>query len=45
VAFCNDLGIPVTRGSAMLSVLLAFGFIGGHVRQAGVDLGLWVEAP
>src|SRR3954467_10627611 len=28
VAFCSDLGIPVTRGSAMLSVLLAFGFIG-----------------
>jgi MFS family permease len=28
VAFCSDFGIPVTRGSAMLSVLLAFGFIG-----------------
>jgi MFS family permease len=28
VAFCSDLGIPVTRGSAMLSVLLAFGFMG-----------------
>src|SRR5215472_17744787 len=28
VAFCNDLGIPVTRGSAMLSALLAFGFMG-----------------
>src|SRR5215831_8122844 len=28
VAFCSDVGIPVTRGSAMLSVLLAFGFMG-----------------
>jgi MFS family permease len=28
VAFCSDIGIPLTRGSAMLSVLLAFGFIG-----------------
>jgi MFS family permease len=28
VAFCTDLGIPLTRGSAMLSVLLAFGFMG-----------------
>ena len=28
VAFCNDLGITVTRGSAMLSVLLAFAFMG-----------------
>src|SRR5215472_5935013 len=28
VAFCNDLGIPVARGSAMLSVMLAFGFMG-----------------
>lgn len=28
VAFCSDLGIPVTRGSVMLSVLLAFGFMG-----------------
>jgi predicted MFS family arabinose efflux permease len=28
VAFCSDLGIPVTRGSAVLAVLLAFGFIG-----------------
>ena len=36
VAFCSDVGISVTRGSAMLSVLLAFGFIG---RQ------LWVSSP
>ena len=28
VAFCNDLGIPVARGSTMLSVMLAFGFMG-----------------
>jgi len=28
VAFCSDIGIPVTRGSAMLSVLLACAFIG-----------------
>src|SRR5215469_12242510 len=28
VAFCNDLGITVARGSAMLSVMLAFGFMG-----------------
>src|SRR5262249_47544457 len=28
VAFCNDLGIPIARGSAMLSVMLAFGFMG-----------------
>jgi len=28
VAFCSDIGIPLTRGSAMLSVLLASGFIG-----------------
>jgi MFS family permease len=28
VAFCGDLGIPLTRGSAMLSVLLACAFIG-----------------
>jgi MFS family permease len=28
VAFCSDVGIPVTRGSAMLSLLLACAFIG-----------------
>jgi MFS family permease len=28
VAFCSDVGIPLTRGSAMLSVLLACAFIG-----------------
>ena len=28
MAFCNDLGITVARGSAMLSVMLAFGFMG-----------------
>ena len=28
VAFCNDLGIPVARASVMLSVMLAFGFMG-----------------
>src|SRR5207248_10158818 len=28
VAFCSDIGIPLTRGSTMLSVLLASGFIG-----------------
>ena len=28
MAFCNDLGIPIARGSAMLSVMLAFGFMG-----------------
>jgi hypothetical protein len=32
VAFCSDVGIPVTRGSAMLSLLLAWAFIG---RQLG----------
>ena len=30
VAFCNDLGIPVARGSTMLSVMLAFGFMGAN---------------
>jgi MFS family permease len=28
VAYCGDLGIPVTQGAAMLSVLLACAFIG-----------------
>ncbi|HJU20704.1 MAG TPA: MFS transporter [Stellaceae bacterium] len=28
VAFCGDVGIPLTRGSAMLSVLLACAFVG-----------------
>ncbi len=28
VAFCSDAGIPITRGAAMLSVLLACAFIG-----------------
>jgi MFS family permease len=28
VAYCGDLGIPVTQGAAMLSVLLASAFIG-----------------
>ena len=28
VAFCSDVGIPLTHGSAMLSVLLACAFIG-----------------
>ena len=28
VAFCSDVGIPLTRGSAMLSLLLACAFIG-----------------
>ena len=28
VAYCGDLGIPVTRGATMLSVLLACAFIG-----------------
>lgn len=28
VAFCSDVGIPLTRGSAMLSVLLACAFAG-----------------
>jgi MFS family permease len=28
VAFCGDLGIPLTRGSAMLSLLLACAFVG-----------------
>jgi MFS family permease len=28
VAFCSDVGIPLTQGSAMLSVLLACAFVG-----------------
>jgi MFS family permease len=28
VAFCSDIGIPLTQGSAMLSVLLACAFVG-----------------
>ncbi len=28
VAFCSDVGIPLTRGSAMLSLLLACAFVG-----------------
>lgn len=28
VAFCSDVGIPLTRGSTMLSVLLACAFVG-----------------
>jgi MFS family permease len=28
VAFCSDIGIPLTQGSAMLSVLLACAFLG-----------------
>jgi MFS family permease len=28
VAFCSDLGVPVTRGATMLSLLLACAFIG-----------------
>src|SRR5262249_19890921 len=32
VGFCNDLGIPVARGSAMLSVMLASGFMGRQLR-------------
>ena len=28
VAYCGDLGIPVTRGAAMLSLLLACAFVG-----------------
>jgi MFS family permease len=31
VAYCGDLGIPLTSGSAMLSVLLAFGFMGRQI--------------
>jgi MFS family permease len=43
VAFCSDVGIPVTRGSAMLSVLLAFGFIGRQLWGFIADRigGLW----
>jgi MFS family permease len=31
VAFCSDVGIPITHGAAMLSVLLACAFIGRQV--------------
>jgi MFS family permease len=31
VALCSDVGIPITRGAAMLSVLLACAFIGRQV--------------
>jgi MFS family permease len=31
VAFCSDAGIPITRGAAMLSALLACAFIGRQV--------------
>jgi len=31
VAFCSDVGIPITRGAAMLSALLACAFVGRQV--------------
>jgi predicted MFS family arabinose efflux permease len=37
VAFCNDLGIPIARGSAMLSVMLAFGFMGRQLWGVVAD--------
>ncbi|MGH7029887.1 MAG: MFS transporter, partial [Stellaceae bacterium] len=37
VAFCGDLGIPLTRGGAMLSVLLACAFIGRQLWGVVAD--------
>ncbi len=37
VAFCGDLGIPLTRGGVMLSVLLACAFIGRQLWGVVAD--------
>jgi len=37
VAFCSDVGIPVTHGSTMLSVLLACAFVGRQLWGAIAD--------
>jgi MFS family permease len=37
VAFCSDVGIPVTHGSTMLSVLLACAFLGRQLWGAVAD--------
>ncbi|HEV2098549.1 MAG TPA: MFS transporter, partial [Stellaceae bacterium] len=37
VAFCSDVGIPLSRGSAMLSVLLASAFLGRQLWGAVAD--------
>jgi MFS family permease len=37
VAFCSDVGIPVTHGSTMLSVLLAGAFLGRQLWGAVAD--------
>ena len=37
VAYCGDLGIPVTQGTAMLSLLLACAFIGRQIWGFAAD--------